>query len=57
MENLKNIKFLIKDFKKQINLEIEKRNKILSEIDNDFSKKSIKLLDEIDLFQDLKDII
>jgi len=57
MEKLKNINSLIKEIKKSINLEIEKRNKILSEIDNDFSKKSIKLLDEIDLFQDLKDII
>jgi len=55
MENLKNIKTLIEDFKIAIDLEMNKRSKIIHFIDNDFDNKAGKMIEENDELQDLRD--
>lgn len=55
MENLKNIKTLIEDFKIMIDLEMDKRSKIIHFINDDFDNKASELIKENDELQNLID--
>ncbi len=55
MENLKNIKTLIEDFKIAIDLEMDKRSKMIHFINDDFDNKAGELIEENNELQDLRD--